>query len=145
MSNRCTSCGKMAALEFQDPEIDDFDGSVERPEKGETAYTVSASCTVRLVRNTECCGEELKTADLEITTDDETFEIAEGTHTDDKCKEDFTVEVDGDPEQVEEGGGRYKKSYFGASFEVVVTCGCGETVHSFTMTDKVAASEMDEA
>ena len=62
----------------------------------------------------------------------------------------LTVEAD-DPEQVEEGGGRYAKSYFGASVSYRIHCKCrrkggedGEPIHEGVLEDKVAASEMDE-
>jgi hypothetical protein len=149
MSNRCPDCSKMVSLEFQDPEIDgDIDGEVTPPEKDaedQTKYTFSASCTVHLVRACADCGTEMKTADLELSVEEGEFEYDKTKHTSKECDGTFTFEQDGDCDQVEEGGGRYAKSYFGATVRVLINCGCGEGVHSFEMTDKVAASEMDEA
>lgn len=61
---------------------------------------------------------------------------------------DLQIEVD-NVEPIEEGGGRYKKSYFGAEVSFRVTCTCDEHEKdrwSFdgTVNDKVSASGMDE-
>ena len=154
MPNRCENCNKFTALEFQEPEEESFEieGLDQIAEDG--TVTATASATVHLSRNSECCGDTMKEATLEMS---EEFTIDHDT------LEDHVVEKEGggwswkegcelvaacdDWEQVEEGGGRYAKSYFGASTTYKVTCECGkgDELHEGTLEDKVAASEMDDA
>ena len=134
----CPSCNKFAALEMQDPEMENL----------EINGTI-VSCSVRIVRSSECCGDEIKEATLEMEEeiDPSTFE----GHLDDKHEplEGHELEVEEKSvDQLEEGGGRYKKSYFGAEVTYSVSCACqkaGEPpLHEGTLSDKVAASHMDE-
>lgn len=154
MPNRCESCNKFTALEFQEPEEESFevDGLETITEDGTVAATASA--TIHISRNSECCGDTMKEATLEMS---EEFVIDH-----DKLEE-HLVEKEGggwtwkkgcelsaacdDWEQVEEGGGRYAKSYFGASTTYRVTCKCGkgDELHEGALEDKIAASEMDDA
>lgn len=131
---RCPSCNKFPALNFEDPEVDngpdiDADGNV----------TVS----IRIYRTSECCGEEMKEAILEME-EEIPREILEAHQGDDH---ELEVEETG-VEQIEEGGGRYAKSYFGASLHYAVTCSCqkeGESpIYEGILSDKVQASGMDE-
>lgn len=154
MSNRCESCNKFTALVFEQPEEESFEveGLDQISEEG--AVTATASATIRISRNSECCGDTMKEATLEMS---EEFAIDH-----DKLVE-HLVEKEGggwawkegcelvakneNPEQVEEGGGRYAKSYFGASIAYAVQCECGkgDELHEGTLEDKVAASAMDDA
>lgn len=154
MPNRCENCNKFTALEFQEPEEESFEveGLDQISEDGTVAATAAA--TVHLSRNSECCGDTMKEATLEMS---EEFVIDH-----DKLEEHLVKKEGGgwawkegceltakneDPEQVEEGGGRYAKSYFGASMAYSVTCECGKgnELHESILEDKVAASEMDDA
>lgn len=152
MSNKCPSCNKFSALEFQEPEEESFDEDLLlAQDTGEVNGSMSA--TVRIIRNSECCGEEMKEATLEmseeVTIDHDKLEEhlvkkEDGSWT---WKEGCELTVDHeDPEQVEEGGGRYAKSYFGARIAYKVTCECGkgDELHEGTLEDKIAASSMDE-
>lgn len=201
---RCSSENKFTALEFQDPKVEDIDID----DNGQV------TCTVNLVRAREGCGDESKTATLEMDDDLQTdlaphledapppeafgstiqealdkhgedFLIEVGDYDEDARKEildesgggpkewvealkvgaDYNVyeaacrilgkEPEDFPEHelsvestdclsIEEGGGRYKKSYFGAAVQYEVTCTCtGEVVHTGEMDGKVAASEME--
>jgi len=126
MSNRCENCQKFATLETQEPEIDGY----EVNEDG--VVTVSA----RLVRSCEDCSTEMKEAnfDLEGTVDD----LCE-------CKgRELTVEEAESPEIIEEGGGRYAKSYYGVKCVAQVTCTKCEKKWTVEMSDKTPASDMDE-
>ena len=124
---RCANCNKSVSLEFQEPEVED-DPQVDSD--GEV------TCSVRLVRTSECCGDELKTATLEMSGK----VIIPDEHKD----HDLGARVE-QVSQVEEGGGRYAKSYFGAEVEIEVHCACQDvTLANITLTDKIAASEMDE-
>ena len=130
MATRCASCNKFTSLEFQDPEVT----SELELDDGEVC------CEIRIVRSTECCGEEAKEAAFEMS-EEIPPEVTEA-HSGDGHE--LSAEAD-DPERVEESGGRYKKSYFGASVGYRVTCSCQEgPVHEGTLSDKVAASEMED-
>jgi len=127
---KCPSCNKFASLEMQEPEVQ----SVEIDDFG------NISAEVRIVRNAACCGDEMKEATL--TLEGSVFEADVVGH---KGKgHDFEVEEDG-VDMIEEDGSRYQKSYFGASLTVKVTCSCGKMEPiTVEMSDKVAASEMEE-
>lgn len=132
---RCPSCEKFTGLDLQDPEVDDIDI---------TENTVTAS--VRIVRCCAECGDELKESmlDMEATLekgDESGFNPAE--HVGDKHE--LSVDEEG-VDQIEEGGGRYAKSYFGAEISFSVHCSCDPmvTLVEGTMSAKVAASAMDE-
>lgn len=148
---RCPDCNKFVGLEFQDPEDVNLDMSGEElTDDGELCLLVSMQC--RIVRNCADCGNELKEANLEVSDDEANVESA-GL---DKCiekKGDGYAWKDGHGDlsisetsvnQIEEGGGRYAKAYFGAEVEYEVKCKCGEVLHTGTVSDKVAASAMDE-
>lgn len=152
MGNRCSSCNKFTTLEFQEPEEESFEEDLQlAKDTGEVNGSVSA--TVRIVRNSECCGEEMKEATLEMSEEVTIGHDALEDHLAEKegggwawkggCEP--TVDHE-DPEQVEEGGGRYAKSYFGASIAYRVTCGCGkgDELHEGTLEDKIEASGMEE-
>jgi len=128
---RCDSCNKFVGLDFSDPELEsiEVDGT-------------SATATVRIVRTCSDCGQELKEATLEM---EDTFDGPKDEDAAGEDKEhDLSVEDDS-VEQIEEGGGRYAKSYFGASVRYTVSCACGcGFTHSGDMSDKIAASQMDE-
>lgn len=97
---RCPSCNKFCGLEMQDPEVNDLSMDLD---------SMNVTAEVRIVRNSECCSDECKeynfSAEAEIP-DEIQQKIAE--HPDD----DYDVE-EGSVEQLEEGGHRYKKSYYG--------------------------------
>jgi hypothetical protein len=155
---RCPDCSKFVGLELQDPE--DVSLDVSSTLDGETLH-LSVSMTARVVRNCAECGQEMKEASLEAT---EEVEVDADSMI--KCIEKKTIKVKGSDDeaeifdwldghgepninetsvdQIEEGGGRYAKSYFGASVSYMVKCQCGETLHEGTIEDKVAASAMDE-
>jgi hypothetical protein len=105
--------------------------------------TGAISGTVRIYRTTECCGDEAKESELDV--DAETPQDVVDAHTGDG-HELFVDEPQ--LEQVEEGGGRYAKSYFGASCEFEVRCSCqkseDEPLATVGWSDRIAASHMDE-
>ena len=147
---RCPNCNKFTALEFQEPELESFDGKAEL-DSASGDLKVTASMRVRIARNTECCSDEAKTADLEADADVviDRAEIEEFVEQNDEgewqWRDGVEAKVDNDePEQVEEGGGRYAKSFFGASVHWSVVVG-EKVVHEDDLVDKVAASAMDES
>ncbi len=161
---RCPDCNKFVSLECGDEpeaELEVSDGVV--------------TGTVRLVRNCAECGTELKEASFDVEVEipamvahaemhkreaeerakarkaKEEAQAAEGGEdaedADDEEDEEFEQEVEVDTsEATEEGGGRYKKSYFGVNVGFTVKCSCGKegSEEIGTFEDKVAASEMDE-
>ena len=152
MPNRCANCNKFTSLEFQEPEEESFEvNDFEKITNGVVKATASA--TVRISRNSECCGDTMKEATLEMS---ETFVIDH-----DKLKDHLVKKKDGswawtegckpvawneDPEQLERGGGR-ATLYLGASIAYSITCKCekGDVLYESTLEDQIAASEMDDA
>lgn len=138
---RCPDCNKFVSLEFQDPEVDNL----------EISDDAVVTATVRLVRNCAECGTEMKEATLELEeTHDITVEPFKD-HINEKgeTKHELEIEETG-VDQIEEGGGRYAKSYFGATISYTVRCKCDEDKkderweYEGTFGDKVAASAMEE-
>lgn len=130
---RCPDCNKFVSMEFSDPEV----SSIEVSEDGE----VTASVTI--TRTCADCGNDLKTAELEMAVDlgkeceEHVNEAGQDVH-------DLDVEQ-GDVNQIEKGGGRYAKSYFGAEVCFTITCKCDKTFEvEGTMSDEIAASMMEE-
>ncbi len=121
---RCPSCETMVGLETSDPEVDDLNYS---------GSTITGS--VRIVRICVECGEELKETTLEIHEEVENFC--------DSDEDGHDVEVEENLSILEEGGGRYKKSYYGAEGTLHLKCSCGKTF-DVEWSDKVAASSMDD-
>lgn len=137
---RCPSCNKFAGLEMQDPEVEgvdiDADGNI--------------TAEVRIVRNSACCGEGMKEYTFSMET---SFDDNEPVSAHKGEGHELSAEEDG-VDMIEEGGGRYAKSYYGASLTVRVTCTCGKLGEldkdgkgqgiTVELSDKVAASEMEE-
>jgi len=123
---RCPDCSKFVSLELQEPEENsaEFD-----PQTG----TIEAE--YRLVRNCADCGTELKETTISLSGE---VDVAEHQGEGHELTAEFTAEA------TEDGGGRYAKSYFGVSCICTVTCSCGELDENVDMSDKVAASEMEE-
>jgi hypothetical protein len=131
-----------------DPEIEDI--SVD------SDGTVSAN--VRIERTCAECGDTLKEATLELSWSPEPEDAkkleehirlheekeAEAGTDAEPFEYEFEVEETG-VDAIEEGGGRYKKSYFGAHVSFDLKCSCDPSfMISGEMDDKVAASEMEE-
>ena len=138
---RCPGCNKFASLNSEEPQVD----SLEIDSEG------TVTCEVTLSRTSECCGEEMKTASLEMSADvSEHLEghIATGEEGFNEDDHDLDVE-EVSVESTEKGGGRYKKSFFGATVTYAVTCSCqakdASPLYEGTLEDEVAASAMDEA
>lgn len=138
MGRQCPSCNKLAGLETQDPEVENLEvEAVVDEDDGSTVFTVTAN--VRLVRVSACCGDEMKEAnfDLEGTLTLDKDEMPEGANPNDATVEESSIDT------IEEGGGRYKKSFHGVAIVAKVHLGDVE-LGEVTLTDKIAASAMDE-
>jgi len=95
---------------------------------------------VRVVVKSECCGEELKEAALEV---DSNVDVGEhGKHS-------LSISAD-DPDLIDEYDNpgrpmRYRKHWYGASISYTVTCDdCKVEVGTGEWSDKTPASSMDE-
>lgn len=125
MSNRCESCAKLVGLSFEEPEVED--------EAVDKEGHVTA--TIQLKRNCADCGGEMKQASLDLA------HTVEGTCAS-AGSEGHELSVEISAEQLEEGGGRYKKSYFGADCTITVTCLCGAKAEA-PWSDKLAAGDFE--
>ncbi len=147
MANRCSSCNKLCALNTMDPEAEFNDVDV-----GEGGITVSA--TVRLVRESECCNEEVKetTFDPEESIDWEKLKSVEehfDTKTGEPLNDDHELLIDeGDIEQTErsEGKGRGLKTFYGFSAGFTVRCACdtSKALYEGSLADDTQASHFDD-
>jgi len=152
---RCPQCEKFTSLEMGDPELEsiNLDADLGDGKLGSAAVTA----TVRIVRTCGECGDELKEATLEL--EGESGEIDVSDHASVKKQPDGTEQPAWNPgcelqveeedvSPIEEGGGRYKKSYFGATVSYKITCACQKDkaapIHEGELSDKVAASAMEE-
>jgi hypothetical protein len=132
----CPSCNKFASLEMQDPEVNDLTLDVD-------SYMVSAE--VRIVRNSACCGDEMKESTFNTETElpeEIVAKIEAIQKREDYDESNFEVEPDVLSE-LEEGGHRYKKSYYGYTLTVLIKYGDDE-LGKVELTDKIEASGMDE-
>jgi hypothetical protein len=128
---------------MQDPEVNNFELADNRDKAGDC---LDIAYDVRIVRSSACCSEEMKEYSFDGTIDVVVKDHFGEGHS-------LTLN-DGDCEATENGGGRYKKSYYGFSLEGEITCSCGKEVicdtteyvdgSSVLIRDEVAASEMDE-
>lgn len=111
---KCPSCNKFCGLEMQDPEVNgvDFDAS--------DLDSITLTAEVRIIRNSECCGDEVKEYNFSAEADLDA-DLIEKMKAVKLANPDVEFEAtEGEAEIVEEGGGRYKKSYFGFRLEVAV-------------------------
>lgn len=132
---RCPDCAKFVSMEFGEPEVEQIDVTPE----GEV------TCSVTLTRTCADCGNDLKTASIEMELD-LTEQCKDHLNSEDSDDDTHDLEIEeGEINQIEEGGGRYAKSYFGAEVCFTITCKCDPkfTVEG-NVSDKVAASEMEE-
>ena len=111
MARQCPSCYKLCGLEMQDPEVNDITYD-------EDSQTITVD--VRIVRVSACCNDEMK--DYTFNVDTELPDDLVATMAKVK-KEHPDVDFDaqeGSVDQLEEGGSRYKKSYFGFTLNVEI-------------------------
>lgn len=145
---RCPDCNKFVSLDFSDPEVE-----------GELAVDSDGLVTaeVHLTRTCADCCTALKEAQLSMEsrlTGDAASRLAAHLEAHRQADEgkgegsgeawELSVENDG-VEPIEESGGRFKKSYFGATVTFTIKCSCDdEWSVSGTLDGKVAAADMDE-
>ncbi len=164
---RCPSCNKFAAL--TEPELED--DSPDPTDNGDGSGTLDVS----IVRNSECCGDEMKRADLSLEYDasEAVREHWQDAHPDAEDVEGYgeaTVEVEdleptertqttmvkkgkkrkdgtrGPSKTVRITNYRYMPTFYGAKATIVVRCGqCNEEISREEVSDEVGASGMDES
>lgn len=132
---RCPDCNKFVGLENGDPEVD-MEMNLEGERKvGVIEEQFSVSGTAHLTRNCAECGSELKTADLNLESEMQTF-----THITPEC--DGELHCDFDDGLVDEsGGGRYAKNMISCSVHWSVTCSkCQATLQNDVEASEVAGA-----
>jgi hypothetical protein len=111
---KCPSCNKFCGLEMQDPENQniEFDAA--------DLDSITLSVEVRILRNSECCGDEIKeyTFNTDAEIDDDLVEKMKAIRATDPDVE-FEAN-EGQLEALEESGGRYKKSFYGFNMTVEI-------------------------
>jgi hypothetical protein len=158
MANKCSSCGKLCGLETEDPEVEmEIDGT-------------TLKATARLVRNSECCGDEVKTADLEAEVELPAAALADHVldpnvkaallieketlkariDAIDETLDEHELDVDFEAEGTErcEGKGRGMRTFYGFTAEYTVTCSCEEQridLCKGTLSSEVQASAMEDS
>jgi len=117
---------------MQDPEVNDLsmDGG-------------NVTAEVRIVRNSACCNDEMKEYNFstEVEIPEEIQQKMDAIQEKDPDAE-FTVE-EGGIDQLEEGGHRYKKSYYGFTLTARIMHDKDE-LGTVELSDKIEASSMDE-
>ena len=146
MPRPCSQCNKLASLENQEPEVSDLEVSGD-----ENGFNVS--CSVRIVRVSACCGDEMKETTMELQTESKWSEFTGGVVHDGEGHE---LSVDEDSSEITERtqnkdrhgrpikSARYMTSYIGAQVTARVKCECGEFEETVDLSDDVAASSFDE-
>lgn len=128
---RCPDCNKFVSLETE----------TEEPTLELNGSIVSGECHVS--RNCADCGTELKAADF-ILEMDVREDMPDCFKEDGQPQEGHDVDVkSSEVDSIEEGGGRYAKSYYGVSVAFTLECSCGKEFGS-SIVEKLAASEFEE-
>jgi hypothetical protein len=137
---RCPGCNKFASLNSEEPEVNSIDIDTNG----------SITCEVRIVRTSECCGDEMKSASFDCgeSIPDEIVKKHSGKIEGTEDDEHELEVIEGDVEATEEGGGRYAKSFYGFNLTFTVRCSCQKDtdpdLYEGSFDDKIAASHMDE-
>ena len=126
----CPSCNKFPSLEFQEPEVDSLDITLD-----DGTANISYSIVCRF--NSECCGEEMR----ELYFDGEVDVQIDG-HDGDDCE----LSIEGDADSVEDYTIK-SKPQFGFTLTPIITCACGQPVElpeDFTIADKALKKDYEE-
>lgn len=135
---RCPDCNKFVSYDEADPEVNDLEISDDG--------TVTAE--VRIVNTCGGCGQDLKEATLDFSEEvDVSAHSGEGH---DLSVEESSCERTQRSGYFKKGvfvpaGGRYAKTFYGASLSYTVTCSCSEGFKiEGVLEDDVQASGMDD-
>jgi hypothetical protein len=130
---RCTSCNKFCPTEVGDPDADDIEVEIDAeaaktwtPSAGDAFVTIST--TIIVPKTSECCGDDVAEARVEITAEvtDEDALTAIRDHLAKPLAEDDEHDPEIETEEVsyaEEGTGKKAKEVVTAQW--TLTC-CGE-------------------
>lgn len=141
MAYKCNSCNKFASVEMDDPD----EIEVQIDQEDDDSLAVSGNVTLTLT--TSCCGDQCADAQAEF---EETIDISTVEH-EPTCKaeeREWEVEAE-DAETSDRYDGdaktpmRYRRHYYGATFNLVATCTCGAKAHA-SASCEVAAGEFDQ-
>lgn len=155
---RCPSCNKFAAYDTSgEPEMN-IDSDISQPDpESKDLVAVSVTGDVRIVLSAECCGDELKEYNFDISEDME-IERAEGCDCDltdmnvDVSSVELTERVQSTETRQKKDGtvvtrslpARAQKRFYGYSGQAEIKCACGKTKDTIELGDEVQASSMDE-
>ena len=140
MAAQCPGCQKFAPLTTnEDPEVElDLSGR-----------TVVAN--IRLVRESECCSEEMKEANMEPEVEIDVEKLAGHVDEEGEPMEGHDLDIEeGDKEITErsEGKGRGTRTFHGVLVRFSISCSCQESgapaVYEGEISDECQASSMDE-
>lgn len=150
----CSSCSKFCSIELA--EMDDIDFEVT--DNGPDGLTVTTSEVIRLVQTSECCGDEVAEANLDVEDLDVT--VAHGIlcpgHPDHKAPDgeeatdpdystDAALETDDWFNATDRHGkpiksSRYQRHMYGCNITVTVTCdNCGGTGEASTQVSEAGS------
>lgn len=120
----CPSCSKFCSLE-QDDDVDMGEVQIDS-DSGEVTGNI------RLVLKSQCCGEEIREANVEISDCQWEHTCEEGKISKDWNEGDEQFEIEDSSGEVSdrytEGPIRYAKHYWGADLTIEVKCNkCGES------------------
>jgi hypothetical protein len=143
---QCPGCNKFASLDTQDPEVQ----SISIDKNG----TISGE--VRIVRNSSCCGYEMKEANFSFEIEP-TSEIADHIEAHEQEGTEYILSVEEDGAELTENMSsgvdkkgkpipyRFRKTFIGFAATFMVNCNCDK---AFTISvehdENMAASEFDE-
>lgn len=162
----CPGCNKFASLNTDnEPEFSTSLETQADPTNGNKPYA-DLSGTIRIVLTSECCGDEMREANFDVTVDGIELE----KHQDCACEGDSWWE---EAEVVEESGEmtdrqesskpvtykrgplkgqtvqkpipyRFQRRFYGVEATFSVHCPCGKEIGTATFQDEVQASGMDD-
>lgn len=135
MAAKCPGCNKFASLE--EPELEDSDTTVD----GSTV-TVTAS----VFRNSTCCGDEVKRADLEgdfeVDHDCPVHAVPE------EADNEFELTIDPEWTPYVSGGARFQRAYVGVTGQIAVKCVACEELITIDVPEgiiAIASGDMEES
>jgi|SRR6516164_341112 hypothetical protein len=145
MSTQCPSCNKFCGLESQDPEVNELE--IQGTEAGCDLNCATVTAEVRILRNSACCGDEMKEYTFNSEVDIPSSIVGKMQEV---RKADPEAEFDAQEDQIEateKGGHRYQKSFFGFSMTVGIYAdsnGKSQELGTVVIADQIEASAMDE-
>jgi hypothetical protein len=126
---------------MQEPEVNEVE--IQGTEAGCDLNCATVAAEVRILRNSECCGDEMKEFTFNSEVDIPSSIVGKMQEA---RKTDPEVEFEAQEDQVEpteKSGHRYQKSFFGFSLTVGIYANSQE-LGTVVVADQIEASAMDE-